>query len=79
MTNINVLTENWTFFQISAKSWFRSIMRVWWAAKWEHTKHKEEAWRRKWMATAPLLPAFPDMPVFTVLTATSLDGVRHNS
>ena len=25
------------------------------------------------MATAPLLPAFPDMPVFTVLTATSLE------
>jgi hypothetical protein len=63
---------NTILLQMSAKSWFRSTTLVWWAAKWEHTKHRDVEWSRKRMATPPLLPVVPDIPVFTDLTATSL-------
>ena len=60
------------FRTISAKSSFLSLTWDCPAAKWLQTKHRLVVWNSMRMATAPLFPVAPPMPVFTVSTATSL-------
>lgn len=72
--NYSILTRgNMILVDNSAKSSFLSFTPDWPAAKWAHTKHMDELYNMNRIAMAPLLPAAPPKPVFTLATATSLE------
>lgn len=60
------------FRAISTKSSFLSLTCDCPAAKWLQTKQRLVVWNSIRIATAPLFPVAPPIPVFTVSTATSL-------